>query len=144
MKQLICINKNIDELLYFYNEKGLQVNHKEVIELLNNCGIKYNCVKFNGIIDIFDNKEIFLNFIDNLEIIKKDISKKNIELFLTLFNYTKSEKSEKSETYEIYVNRIIKEGLTFYNNKFKLNNYEIDILISKIGFFIKDLIELNK
>jgi hypothetical protein len=138
-EEIFNINKNIDELLYFYNEKGLQVNHKEVIELFNNCGIKYNYVNFNGIIDIFNNKEIFLKFIDNLEIVKKDISKKNIELFLILFNY---KKSEKSETYETYVNRIKQEGLTFYNNKFKLNNYEIDFLISRIGFFIKDLIEI--
>ena len=140
-EELFNINRNIDEILYFYNEKGLQVNHKEVIELLNNCGIQYNYVKFNGIIDIFNDKDIFLKFIDNLEIVKKNISKKNIELFLTLFSYIKS---EKSETYETYVNRIKQEGISFYNNKFRLNNYEIDFLISKIGFFIKDLIELNK
>jgi len=134
-EDLIIINKNIDELIYFYNEKQINVGRNDIIELFEKCGIQYSYVKFNNIIDIFKDIDTFIKFINTLSIIKKDISKKNIKLFLILFNF------KISETYETYVNRIKEEGLTFYNNKFKLNIYEVDNLLSKIGFFIKDLIE---
>jgi hypothetical protein len=143
--ELLKINKNIDELIYYYNENEnknendkeiqIQISRKEIIELFEKCGLKYNYVKFNGFPDIFEEKEIFMKFINNLHIIKKNLDKKSIELFLILFNY------KKSDTYDLYVNRIKEEGITFYNNKFILNKYEIDLLLLKIGFFIKDLIE---
>ena len=135
--ELLKINKNIDELIYYYNEneKEIQISRKEIIELFEKCGIKFDYVKFNGLSDIFEDKETFMKFINSLFIIKKNFNQKSIELFLILFNY------KKSETYELYVNRIKEEGLTFYNNKFKLNKYDIEFLLLKIGFFIKDLIE---
>jgi hypothetical protein len=133
--ELLKINKYIDELIYYYNDKHIEVSREEIVELFQKCGIKYDYVKFNGFYDIFNNIEIFMKFINNLSIIKKEITRKDIELFIVLFNY------KKLETYDLYINRIKEDGLTFYNNKFKLNMYEINILLTKIGFFIKDLIE---
>ena len=132
-EDIINVNKNIDDLLYYFNED--KVIRIDIIELFNKCGFQYNYNKFNNIIDIFSEKKIFMNFIETVKINKKDINKKYINLFLKLFNYNSP------ETYDLYTNRIKNTELTFYNNKFTLNKYEIDLVMNKIGFFIRDLIE---
>jgi len=140
---IIKINKNIDDLIYFFNEKDseLKIDRKDIIELLDKVGINYNRVEYNNIIDIFEEKEIFLRFINSLSIQKKKIEDiKNVKLFLLLFNYTKSETYDTYDEYQEYINKILENGLTIYNNNFTLNKCEVELVINKIGFFIHDLI----
>jgi hypothetical protein len=134
---IIKINKNIDELIYFFNEKDseLKIDRKDIIELLVKVGISYNRIEFNNITDIFEEKEIFLKFINSLSIQKKKIEDiKNVKLFLLLFNYTNN------DTYDEYIKKILENGLIIYHNNFTLNKYEVELIINKIGFFIHDLI----
>jgi len=129
------INNQIEEIiLYYKNEYDINIAYDSVINLLINSKIIYNHNKYN-VINIFENKNRFMKFINDLEIDNYQIDLKNDLLLLMLFKFKSGEKT--NEWYER--NKI--DGLSFYNNNFILDKTDLKIVLYKLEEYFNEIID---
>ena len=128
------INNQLEQIIKFYkNDYDIEPSIDTVINLLINSNIIYNHNKYN-IINIFENKKIFMDFIYDLQINDHEIDLTNALLLLMLFKFKSSEKT--TDWYE----RIKIDGLSFYNNNFILDKIDLRIVLNKLEDYFNDII----
>ena len=128
------INNQIEQIIKFYkSDYNIEPSIDTIINILINSNIIYNHNKYN-IINIFENKKIFMDFIYELQINDNEIDLKNDILLLMLFKFKSNEKT--NEWYE----RIKIDGLSFYNNNFILDKMDLKIVLNKLEDYFNDII----
>ena len=140
---LFIINENINNINYqikniieFYkNEYDIETTVDSIINLLVNSNIIYNHNKYN-IINIFENKNIFMEFINDLLIDQKEINLKNDILLLMLFKFKSNEKTNE------WFDRHSINGFSFYNNNFILDKMDLKIVLNKLEDYFTEIINI--
>jgi hypothetical protein len=140
---LFIINENINNINYqikniieFYkNEYDIETTLDSIVNLLVNSNIIYNHNKYN-LINIFENKKIFLEFINDILIDQKEINLKNDILLLMLFKFKSNEKTNE------WFDRHSIDGLSFYNNNFILDKIDLKIVLNKLEDYFTEIINM--
>jgi hypothetical protein len=129
------INNQIEKIFNFYkDEYDIEPAFDSIVNLLIDSNIIYNHNKYN-IINIFQNKKIFMEFINDLQIDQKEINLKNDILFLMLFKFKSGEKTNE------WHDRHLINGLSFYNNNFILDKMSLKIVLNKLGDYFTEIID---
>jgi hypothetical protein len=128
------INNQIASIFKFYkSDYDINITSDSIINLLVKSNIIYNHYKYN-IINIFESKKKFMEFINDLQINQSEINLKNDILLLMLFKFKSDEKT--NEWFE----RHSIDGLSFYNNNFVLDKMDLKIILSKFGDYFNEII----
>jgi hypothetical protein len=130
------INNQIKNIIEFYkNEYDIETTLDSIVNLLVNSNIIYNHNKYN-IINIFENKKIFMDFINDLQIDQKEVNLKNEILLLMLFKFISNEKTNE------WFDRHSIDGLSFYNNNFILDKMDLKIVLNKLEDYFTEIINM--